>query len=987
MIAKIVSYSLCLFIISGCAASQVVDKPTTNYVPKASPTPIVEPPQDPILRLDPGMHTAMIGRMSLDAAGRLLATASNDKTVRLWEYENGQLRLLRVLRPPLGEGDEGKIYAVAISPDGATVAAGGWTQFNSGATTQASDGHNIYLFNSRTGAMTGRITGLSNVIQHLSFSPDGRFLAASLGVNSGIRLFRTTDLAETGKDANYGSDSYGHSFYPSANSGLRLATTSWDGNLRLYDVATNGSLTLRAKVKAPGGSRPFGIAASQTGRIAVGYDDSTKVYVFSGDDLASLYSADTSGINNGTLCNVAWSLDGSTLYAGGIYKKGEEMLVLSWAEGGRGRRREIQTGAGNTILSLVPLPNGGGILVGAADPAIALVTGQNGQLLKSPETAVFRENTEGFKVSRRGDRVRFGYQIFGKSPAVFDIANRTLLPGNDDSGLQSPVTSGDLRITHWKHNYSPKLNGNPLILNKYEVSRSLAIAPQSAWFALGTNWYIRTVNRDETKRWAIPVPGTAEAVNVTGDGSCVVAAFADGTIRWYRAHNGKELLAFYPHPDKKRWVLWTPGGYYDASPGAEELIGWHVNHGKDQAADFFAAGRFRNIYYRPDVIARVLDTLDEKEALRLADEAAGRKKQETTVAQILPPVITILTPEDGAGVNSSTLTVRYQVRTPSGEPVTGVKALVNGRPVTTKRGLTIKPKEGEAQELAIDVPAADCEISLIAENRYAASEPATVRLRWTGVKIQDEFVIKPRLYVLAIGISNYQNAALKLGLAAKDARDFAAAMQKQQGGIYRDVSVKVLTDAQATRDDIMDSLDWLQKETTAKDIGMLFIAGHGVNDPTGIYYFLPVNADTERLKRTGVAFSDIKNTVASLAGKTLLFVDTCHSGNVMGTRRGAADITAVVNELASAENGTVVFASSTGNQYSLEDKAWGNGAFTKALVEGIGGKADYTGKGRITVNMLDLYLSERVKELTKGKQTPTTTKPQTIQDFPVAMKR
>ena len=149
----------------------------------------------------------------------------------------------------------------------------------------------------------------------------------------------------------------------------------------------------------------------------------------------------------------------------------------------------------------------------------------------------------------------------------------------------------------------------------------------------------------------------------------------------------------------------------------------------------------------------------------------------------------------------------------------------------------------------------------------------------------------------------------------------------------------------------------------------------------------PVNADTDRLKRTGVAFSDIKNTVASLAGKAVVFVDTCHAGSVMGARRGVADITAVVNELASAENGAVVFASSTGRQYALEDAAWGNGAFTRALVEGIGGKADYTGKGKITVNMLDLYLSERVKELTKGRQTPTTTKPHTVPDFPIAVTR
>jgi len=83
----------------------------------------------------------------------------------------------------------------------------------------------------------------------------------------------------------------------------------------------------------------------------------------------------------------------------------------------------------------------------------------------------------------------------------------------------------------------------------------------------------------------------------------------------------------------------------------------------------------------------------------------------------------------------------------------------------------------------------------------------------------------------------------------------------------------------------------------------------------------------------------------------------------------------------------VVFASSTGKQYSFEDSNWGNGAFTKAAVEGINGKADYTGKGRITINMLDLYISERVKELTKGKQTPATAKPQTIPDFPLVLKR
>jgi hypothetical protein len=61
--------------------------------------------------------------------------------------------------------------------------------------------------------------------------------------------------------------------------------------------------------------------------------------------------------------------------------------------------------------------------------------------------------------------------------------------------------------------------------------------------------------------------------------------------------------------------------------------------------------------------------------------------------------------------------------------------------------------------------------------------------------------------------------------------------------------------------------------------------------------------------------------------------------------------------------------------------------FTSALVEGLRGAADYSHKGTITVTMLDLYLSERVKELTGGQQTPTTAKPQTIADFPIAVRR
>jgi len=607
----------------------------------------------------------------------------------------------------------------------------------------------------------------------------------------------------------------------------------------------------------------------------------------------------------------------------------------------------------------------------------------------TPPFADYKYSKNSFLVSANGHRIQFCYEKLGKSPGRFSVIERSLKTYLIlETGLWPAVTqTSDLLITDWELATNPKLNDKPLRIGQDNMSHKVAISPGKDTFLLGTTRFLYLFDREGNRKWSVRVPGDAWDVNVSGDGRFALAALGDGTIRWYRMKDGKELLAFFPHIDRKRWVLWTPSGYYDASPGAEELIGWHVNNGSDQAADFFPISRFRSTYYRPDVVAKVLETLDEPEAIKLANKESTKKVQEVPVTKILPPVVSILSPKDGSETSAKEVGVKFEVRSPSGEPVTNVRVLVDGRPIG--RGLTIKEiqKDQGIQTARTPIPEKDTEISVIAENKYAASEPASVKLKWSGKVIEEEFTVKPKLYVLAIGVSKYENKDLVLQYASKDAKDFAASFLLQKGGLYRDVVVKVLTDEKATKDEIIDGFDWISKETTSKDVALVFLAGHGINDSGGVYYFLPVNANLERLRRTAVPFTEMKNTVASLAGKTILFIDTCHAGNVMGARALAPDITGVVNELASAENGAVVFASSTGKQYSFEDANWGNGAFTKAAVEGIGGKADYMGKGRITINMLDLYISERVKELTKGKQTPATAKPQTIPDFPLVLKR
>jgi WD40 repeat protein len=931
----------------------------------------------PILRLETEMHTAMITRADVDAAERYLVTASHDKTVRVWSLAEG--RLLRVLRPPIGDGDEGKVHAVAISPDGQKVAVGG----NIGKPGQ--DNKFIYLFNRATGELCQRLTGLPSEISYLSYSPNGRYLVASLK-QGGIRIYRTSDYSLHAKDTDYGGISYWADFDTQG----RLVTSCYDGYIRLYD----NQFQLLTKSKTPDGRQPYAVRFSPTGeKIAVGFQDTAHISVLSGTDLKLLYRPKTPGMKNVNLSIVAWSQTGQWLYAGGTYWNGKNRLIWRWAKAGQGRS-EAWPASSNTLMDIHALRDGS-IIFTAADPAFGRLNA-NGQkrFERQANMADFRGifKKEGLLLSNNSRIVRFSYEFMGERPAYFLLDER-LLSAKLSKGLQRlptltpPRTQAlGLNVTDWENRTTPKLNGSAILLKPNEMARSLAITPDGQHALLGADWSLRLFDKQGQQQWEIPVPGTVWGVNIAETGKIAVAALADGTLRWYRLSDGQELLALFPHSDDKRWILWTPQGDYAASPGAEQLMGWHIDNGLKQAADFFPAARFRDNYYRPDVIAKVLDTLNPDEARRLANEEAERP-QPQPLQQQLPPVVTLLSPQDGATFSDSNIKLRYRLRSPSDKPITDIKVLIDGRPLKEVRGLErldIQQSVNESeQSLQITVPQRDVEVGLIAENEFAASEPATVQLRWQGQQ-PTEFVIKPKLYLLAIGVSDYQNNRLDLSYADKDAQDLSQLL-KAQKGLYREVSVKLLTSA--SKGDILDGLDWIERETTQHDVAIVFFAGHGVNDNKGRYYFLPREVDTERLKRTGIAYYEVRETVSTLAGKALFFVDTCHSGNVMGARRGVGDVDQIANDLAAAENGVVVFASSTGKQFSQENARWQNGAFTEALLEGLSGKADYTKDGAISINELDLYLSERVKKLTDGAQTPTTTKPKTIPDFPIVWAR
>jgi WD40 repeat protein len=948
------------------------------------------PPAEPILRIETAMHTSVVTAISTDAAGRFAVTASLDRTARVWDLATASARA--VLRPPIDHADMGKLMAVAMSPDGEAVAVGGFTEKLRSSSV-------IYLFSRSSGQILRRLPEIPGLARGLSFSPDGQWLAVYME-HGGFQVLNWRNANERWKPELSDLDIPGNLTSLTWSADNRLATSSSDSQIRLYEVR-NARLTKLLQVPC-GPAVPFGIAFSPDGqRLAVGFDVA-HVIVLHAQDLRSAYEPDVRGIDANNLTKVAWSSDGETLYASGKASLGALNYVRAWAAAGRGKRIDISTkltGAATNDLQTLPGERGrnGGVVVALGDGVWGTVDGAAQPHMHLAPTTYFSmsrsDKSPELPVSRDAGLVQVAYRQAGRSSRIFNVATRQLLQ-NDAANITAARVDG-LSLTDWP-GFKPLLNGQPLnAIDSGDFVGSIAIAPDGASFVAGGIRAIYRLDAHGNLLWRCSVPVLTLSVNIAPSGQVVVAGYGDGTIRWYRLSDGQELLALFAHDDGKRWILWTPSGYYDASPGGEDLIGWHVNRGADQAADFFPAAKFRGRFYRPDVIDRVLATRDEAVAVMAADAALGKHTaSQASIVQALPPVVELVSSSE-VTTNQEQLRIHYRTRSAAEAPVTRVFARVNGLAQSTARRIDVVGSD-VSQEITVMVPPHDSEVQLFAESLNGVSTAAVVQVKWVGATAAEAavartadsagFQIQPRLYVLAIGVSAYRSKDIpKLTFAAKDAQDFARALQRQQGKLYKTVETKIVTDDKATKDEIMDGLDWLGKQVTQHDVGMLFLSGHGTNDSSLGFVYLPVDADLTKLKRTAVTMADITTTIRSMAGKSVAFLDTCHSGNIFGGQKGLNDMSGVINELASAENGVVVFSSSTGRQFSLENASWNNGAFTKALIEGIDGKADEQHSGRVTYKMLDLYVSERVKALTQGNQSPVTQAPGGVNDFPLAL--
>ena len=946
------------------------------------------PPQEPVLRNEAGMHTAQIQAISVSADGRFAVTGSDDKTARLWSLADGAL--VRVFRLPVSPNWGGRIFSVALSPDGRTLAVGGFDAHFSLTGT----GHFAYVFDVATGKLRQRLGPLPTAIAKLAFSSDGSRLAAGLWGTGGIAVWQYPFTAPPFRDQAYGNNTAGVDF---ARDGS-LATASWDGFLRLYDR----NLVLLVKQPAPTRDWPQSVAYSPDGQyLAIGYFSAKAVDYVSPQTLQFINKADASSYANFGIPAISWSADGSTLYAAGQYYSQQTggaatriFPVIAWSYRGTSLF-DPPDGPHDSIMGLTALPQGG-LVYASLEPRWGQYDSNGRSVLShGPVTAEMREKQgSNFWASADGHQVWFGLGAGLDRPHLLDVTRLTFSPAPQrPAGFISAVTN-TLPIENWYEFISPLLNKTMLQPLVGQVSRSLSIAPDNQSFVIGTDTTISRLTAQGQLLWQIWPEAPAFGVNLTDHGDLLVAALGDGTIRWYRASDGRELLAFFAHAPDRRWIAWTPKGYYAASPGGEDLNGWLVNGADwDSTPDFFPLSRFRAQFYRPDIVQKVLETRDEAVAIAEADKEAertdtggstGNGHDAGPIKNFLPPIAEFTDEMVQLETDRTDIMLHYRVRSPSGRAVTRVEVLIDGRPVTSRAAVPVDETEGSTV-LSLTIPRRDSEITIVPYVGEQAGLKATMPVRWRG---RLEALTKPRLFALLIGISDYENSGLKLNYAAKDAADLANMLQHQQGSYYDHVEIKVLLDRDATEDAIETELARLRRKAAPEDNVIVFMAGHGYTDSSQDFYFLPTTADLspDRLAATAIDGDIIRKNLSRIPGKVILFMDACHAGAGIEGGMSMVDMSGVANGL-SDEAGVVMFASSAGREVSYESSEWGNGAFTAALLQILADPGAYGDDGKLSISELDEELTTRVERLTGGKQTPVMTKPGAIKRFFLASRQ
>jgi len=431
-------------------------------------------------------------------------------------------------------------------------------------------------------------------------------------------------------------------------------------------------------------------------------------------------------------------------------------------------------------------------------------------------------------------------------------------------------------------------------------------------------------------------------------GEYLITGSSDNTAKIWDTKTGKEIVSLMA-VGSEDWLVITPEGLFDASPGAMEQLYFTVG------MEVVPLEQLKSRYWDPYLLAKVM----------------GFSKEERLKAPALTNVN--LYPDIKARIENTNLIVELTSRGNGG--LGKLSMFVNGKQ------LLEDANPGKKSNLTIDLKAyndyyAGLDTSIIAlqavsegwlssplyQLKYAP--PASGRGNTSGNNTtnnptglnEDE----PSLYAIVVGTSQYAGAEMKLTFPDVDAERFHAALQVAGKGLFNErVYLKLLSStgaepaALATKANIKTAFEAFEKQVQPQDVFMVFFSGHGKTLGTAEkskFHYL-----TKEIK----AWTDLENpqlltqnTISSdeiigwlkknKAAKQVLILDACNAAT-LGQQFGAAGKGMTSAQIRVADEmknltGTYILAGAAGDKESFEAPRYGQGLLTYSLLDGMRGE-------------------------------------------------